>query len=656
MGRKVNFTNPKAMDCPHATSGLFKAATSWKIIAISYLLWFAALGTVIAYLIFKKGHLWMLLVVLVATACLLTLDESRTRFASAIPAAGIMRFGRVLPLGIVALAIQVTGLPTLLFYFQGDDFAYLHFFHTLSRPDLLSLFHTDLAHLLWGLPGDELRPMYGPFFMLNYKLWGRDPHGYHGVSLLMHFANCLLIFQIVRELTPRQTWRGFLAALLFAVLPLDASVFSWVTGAPAELLPTLFYLAAFLAFMRFRTTRMKRYAVICILSFAGCLLTKETAITLPAILLSFDAWKTYEANGSITGPDRPPGFSWWRRLSRLHAICAVLLVVYLIWRRLVLTSFLKERLWNYVWVGGAVSHGNSTTSLLHQLGSCIRFFSSMEVFNVQNLFTPFPLPLIVAVASIYLYWVVSLWRHRSAHKWLFGPTLYFGLVWYAITNIPLLATNPYPYHLYLPAAGACVALTFLAFPVGDGEAVTVSYFRLIIFGVLILASGWQLRRSNAAELKLERKSESQDAALRTALMQSPQQSLVIIWPTDNMDFLKEIYPRPIEPPFCAVDLHARGNIIVDPAVYISSFDWWQETRVTLNRDLRSSTPAEIELILLSWDDRSNSLLTKSRTLPTPLIRTRINDILGQSVESAQFNPAKADGLMRALAGLAINGN
>ncbi len=655
MDRKIDFTTPKATKSPDAKSGRFADANAWKMIFVSFLVWIAGLGIILGYLILKMGHLWMLLVVLAAAACLLTLDESRIGWVSGIPAARIMQFGWVLPLGIVALGILVTGLPTLHFYFQGDDFAYLHYFHTLSWPDVLRLFHTDLAQLLWGLTGDELRPMYGPFFMLNYKLWGLDAHAYHAASLLIHFANCLLVFQIARELTPRQAWRGFWAALLFAVLPLDASVFSWVTGAPAELLPTFFYLVAFLAFMRFRTTRMTSRAAICILSFVACLLTKEPAVTLPAMLVSYDVWKTLEAERVITKPDRPVGLSWWRRLSPVHAICGALLVVYLVWRRIVLASFLKERLWNFVWVGGAGTQGNSTTGILHQLGSFIRFFSSMEVFNVQNLFAPFTVHLIVVVTSIYLYWVVSLWRHRNSHKWLFGPILYFGLVWYGITNVPLLAANPYPYHLYLPAAGACVALTFLAFPVGEGEAVAVSYYRVLIFGVLILALGWQLRSANAAELKLERRSEAQSFALRAALIESPQQSLVILWPMDNMGFLKEIYPRPIEPPFCAADPHARGNIIVDPAVYVSSLDGWKETRAALDRKLGASAPAEIELILLSWDERGNSLQTRRRILPTQLVRARVNEILGKSFESAQLNPAESEGLMQALARLAVNG-
>jgi hypothetical protein len=56
-----------------------------------------------------------------------------------------------------------------------------------------------------------------------------DAGAHHLVNLLLHIANTLLLFGILKRMT-RAHWRSALVAALFALHPLHAQSVAWVTG------------------------------------------------------------------------------------------------------------------------------------------------------------------------------------------------------------------------------------------------------------------------------------------------------------------------------------------------------------------------------------------------------------------------------------------
>ena len=122
---------------------------------------------------------------------------------------------------------------------------------------------------------------------------GFAPTGYHVVNVLLHLANTLLVWHLMRRLAVPGAW---LVAAVFAVHPLKVESVAWIIERK-DVLSGLFYLAAALTWMRLWKSR-GRYAGALVI-YVAALLSKSIAVTLPAALLIWHWWK----QGRITATD-----------------------------------------------------------------------------------------------------------------------------------------------------------------------------------------------------------------------------------------------------------------------------------------------------------------------------------------------------------------
>lgn len=115
-------------------------------------------------------------------------------------------------------------------------------------------------------------------FQLNYLISGLAPWSYHLTNIVLHGANAVLIFLILKKLTeaPRAS---LFAAALFAVHPINTEAVVWIT-ARKDLLSAFFALAATLAFLR----RTRRGTIVSVCLFFCALLAKVSVAPLPLVL------------------------------------------------------------------------------------------------------------------------------------------------------------------------------------------------------------------------------------------------------------------------------------------------------------------------------------------------------------------------------------
>jgi protein O-mannosyl-transferase len=132
------------------------------------------------------------------------------------------------------------------------------------------------------------RPIYKLWQMLNAQLFGFIVPWWHLTSLLLHFAVVLLIYQLGIKLM-KDRWTAALAALLFAFHPIHVESVAYIT-ASTDILVTLFALISLLAYFRFREEGASPlYFITSVLAAALAMLSKETAVIFPWLLVAYEA-------------------------------------------------------------------------------------------------------------------------------------------------------------------------------------------------------------------------------------------------------------------------------------------------------------------------------------------------------------------------------
>jgi len=124
--------------------------------------------------------------------------------------------------------------------------------------------------------------------MLDCQLYGLRAGGHHITNVLLHAANAVLLFLLLRRMT-HALWPGAFVAALFALHPLRVESVAWVAERK-DVLSGLFFMLTTWAYILY-TARQSwwRYALV-MLCFALGLMSKPMLVTLPFVLLLLDYW------------------------------------------------------------------------------------------------------------------------------------------------------------------------------------------------------------------------------------------------------------------------------------------------------------------------------------------------------------------------------
>jgi tetratricopeptide (TPR) repeat protein len=148
----------------------------------------------------------------------------------------------------------------------------------LSAPD-------GLRRIWFSLDSpSQYFPLTYSVLRLEYSFWGLNPTGYHWVNLLLHAANALLVWRLLRRLTVPGAWFG---AAIWALHPVQVETVAWSTELK-NVLMCFFFLLTLLSWIDFvegKPGRRWYFYALALVFYALALASKTTACTLPAALL-----------------------------------------------------------------------------------------------------------------------------------------------------------------------------------------------------------------------------------------------------------------------------------------------------------------------------------------------------------------------------------
>jgi len=169
-------------------------------------------------------------------------------------------------------------------FINVDDIAYV----TGNNHVLEGLSLRNAWWALTSLEAANWHPVTWLSHMLDVSLFGLNPSGHHGTSLLIHTFNVLLLFFWLRSVTGA-VWKSTIVAAFFAVHPLALDSVAFIAERK-NILSTFFFLLTLWAYAWYvRKPGVPRYLLVALVFSLG-LMSKPMLVTVPFLLLLLDYW------------------------------------------------------------------------------------------------------------------------------------------------------------------------------------------------------------------------------------------------------------------------------------------------------------------------------------------------------------------------------
>lgn len=298
---------------------------------------------------------------------------------------------------------------------------------------------------------------YRPFqivtYMVDYSLWKLNVKGYHLTNILLHILVAVGIYCLINVLF-NDNLLSLLTGSFYVVHPIHTEVVTYLSGR-ADSLSLLFILLCILLYLK--NSKISSY-IFMLLSYALALLSKESSLILPVLLLVYH-------------------YSFKERL-KVRAFFSIvgLSVVYIIIRLTILKTLLVD-----------VAH---TTTLAQRLPG---FFTAITSY-MQLLFLPLNLHMeyvtanilwgnikvVLGIVIVFASLICVFMRKKD------NPLIFFSVVWFFVALLPV--SNIYPINaymsehwLYVPSIGFFVVIA---------QAIILLYRRrgFKIFAIIIAVS------------------------------------------------------------------------------------------------------------------------------------------------------------------------
>lgn len=218
-------------------------------------------------------------------------------------------------------------VPTLIVYLGTTGFPYVFddIPQIVNNPFIASwgslpeFFSARIWNLGWSAGGGSAtfyRPVFFVWLLINRSFFGLHPWGWHLAVVLLHLGATFLVYRLALRLTADEA-TAVLAGLLFGIHPVHIEAVAWVSGATEPLLTVLF-IGSFLCFLNSRVGQGVRWLALSLGFGALALLSKETALVLPGVILAY-VWLFEPMSLPVAAPGK-------RALSAIRAAMPFLLL------------------------------------------------------------------------------------------------------------------------------------------------------------------------------------------------------------------------------------------------------------------------------------------------------------------------------------------
>ncbi|MFC1631499.1 tetratricopeptide repeat protein [Candidatus Omnitrophota bacterium] len=132
---------------------------------------------------------------------------------------------------------------------------------------------------------DFYRPLVMVSYMINYHFSGLEPRGYHLTNVLLHVLVALCLFWFLNVLYHDRIL-ALIASVLFVIHPAHAESICYISGRSDPLF-ALFLLLSFIFYIKHLNTNNKAFLFVTLASYALALLSKESSLIFPLLLLIY---------------------------------------------------------------------------------------------------------------------------------------------------------------------------------------------------------------------------------------------------------------------------------------------------------------------------------------------------------------------------------
>ena len=189
-----------------------------------------------------------------------------------------------------ASVLLVTGVAVVYAQLLGSGFINLDDdqYVTANPMVLGGLTLEGIVRSFTGFASFNWHPITWLSHMIDVQLFGLTAGGHHGMNVLLHMVNSVLLFRLLDTMTGK-IWPAAFVAALFALHPTHVESVAWVSERK-DVLSTLFFLLTMRAYVRYCASPSGRSLAMVALWFGLGLMSKPMLVTLPFVLLLFDLW------------------------------------------------------------------------------------------------------------------------------------------------------------------------------------------------------------------------------------------------------------------------------------------------------------------------------------------------------------------------------